>query len=99
METISTTKLARKFSMSNRELESTLRHLGIEPMQSIEISGRRFTTWAKPTAEAKLRAQRTAPPHYAIVLQQELFQIKDQLNKVIGLLQATSPADDDDPEQ
>lgn len=91
MESISTTKLARKFSMSNRELESKLKELGIEPLQAIEISGRRFATWNKHLAEVKLKeARNTQQVSQYTPIREELSEIKDTLRKIETMLEKTT---------
>lgn len=87
METISTTKLARKYSLNNRELETKLRELGIEPVQAIEMSGRRFATWDRKLAESKLKEfSGTARGSNMNPIKEDIFEIKQVLRKIETML-------------
>lgn len=88
MEIISTTKLARKFRMSNRDLEAKLRELGVEPLQAIEISGRKFATWNKALAESKMKEARyTQHGSQYSPLRDELSEIKRTVRKIETMLE------------
>lgn len=91
MEVINTTKLARKFNLSNRDLETKLKKLGVKPLQSIEISGRKFATWDRQLAETKLKELQGSKPRFSSVsMRQELDEIRQVLHKIETLLEKTA---------
>lgn len=96
-ETISTTKLARKFAMSNRDLESRLRALGIEPVNTVTIAGRRYCAWDKRVATEKLteRAQgfvgSTAQP---ADIRDDLQEIKNTVAEILKVVKPHEEAPD-----
>lgn len=84
MKTISQTKLARSFFMTNKQLEDTLRKAGVEPSTDIILSGRRFVEW--PLRDS-LRVLSRWTPELEGSKQPDQSDINRRLNRLLETLE------------